>query len=577
MSNDTALKLEGTNGDLQQFSSSEENYLAYVVGQFNLAGTSEDIGDITLTSTSNHLVGDFVDNFYNEPVGTHPASSISSGSTTTNLYQVAGTSSPSTGALTPISYDLDSDGDPSLFEMTNADLTVLADRLNSRIATSDYSGIYALGSSPPSGDYSVHLSNVFSDTQTDGTTVNYNIYQRTTMAAPTTTRPVGLRSDGDLQEMSDSDIADTVGAYVRTRRVNGGIGSYQLRSSGEGTPTDPGTWKAVGTATDTQKDLVETGYTRNRSSAFSRNRVTNFAGDFVGNYSRNFGGNFVGNYSRNFGGNFVGNYARNFTGNFTGNYSRNFVGNFFGNYSRTRTRSSTRTSTRTVTGFYTGNFTGNFTGNYARSQMYFRNSATSSTQSFTRFVQTSFRNSATSRQQGYVRFTGPPQFEPLLFTRNFFGNFTGEFFSAQSYSRTFFGNFTGNFFRTVFYNRVDTRTSTRTSTLNFTGNFGGNFFGNFVGNYNRSRATSFFGNFTRNRATNFAGNFTRTSTRTSTRNFTRTSTRTSSRNFTRDRVTNFAGDFIGNYSRNIVDTFVGTTIGSGSSVIDTYTLYVRTA
>ena len=569
MSNDTALKLEGTNGDLQQFSSSEENYLAYVVGQFNLAGTSDDIGDITLTSTSNHLVGDFVDTFYNEPVGTHPASSISSGSTATNLYQVAGTSSPSGGALRPISYDLDSDGDPSLFEMTDTDLTVLADRLNSRIATSDYSGIYALGSSAPSGDYSVHLSNVFSDTQTDGTTVNYNIYQRTTMSAPTTTRSVGLRSDGDLQEMSDSDIADSIGAFVRTRRVNGGIGSYQLRSSGEGTPTDPGTWKVVGTATDTQKDLVETGYTRNRSSAFSRNRVTNFAGDFVGNYARNFAGDFVGNYARNFAGNFGGNYARNFTGNFTGNYSRNFVGNFFGNYGRTATRTSTRTSTRsstrTATGFYTGNFSGNFTGNYTRALAYARFSTV--TESY-------------SRSQGYVRFSGPPEFEPSFFTR------------TQSFSRSV--TYVGNFVRfNVQYTRNRTRTSTRTSTLNFTGNFtgnfGGNFVGNFFGNYNRSRATSFFGNFTRNRATNFAGNFTRTSTRTSTRNFTRnrvtnfagnftrTSTRNRSSSYARDRVTNFAGDFVGNYSRNIVDTFVGTTIGSGSSVIDTYTLYVRTA
>ena len=74
------------------------------------------------------------------------------------------------------------------------------------------------------------------------------------MTAPTTVRPVGLRSDGDIQEMTDSDMADTVGTFVRNLRATAGeIGSYQLRSATQGAPTDAGTWTAVGTATDTKK------------------------------------------------------------------------------------------------------------------------------------------------------------------------------------------------------------------------------------------------------------------------------------------------------------------------------------
>ena len=81
MSSNIPLKLEGTNGDLQEMTSTEENYLAYVVGKDNLVGTSNDVSDITLTSAGNTTIGSYVDTFYNQAVGTHPASSITGGST----------------------------------------------------------------------------------------------------------------------------------------------------------------------------------------------------------------------------------------------------------------------------------------------------------------------------------------------------------------------------------------------------------------------------------------------------------------------------------------------------------------
>ena len=342
--------------------STEENYLAYVIGKDNLAADSG-VGGITLTSTGNTSIGSFVDTFYNEAVGTHPASAITSGSTTTTLYQKDGTASIG-GGLRPVGFEDDSNSVPSLYEFPDSDMNVLARRINSRIATSSYPGLYKLGSSSPGADYAIHISGAFSDTQTDGTTVPYNIYKRTAMTAPTTVRPVGLRSDGDLQELADSDISDTIGTFVRNLRATAGeIGSYQLRSATQGAPTDAGTWTAVGTATDTKKNTTESSYTRTRGSTYSRTRVSaysrdrssaytrtstrtrtsNYLGDFTGDYTRDF----VGEYTRNFLGNYVGgNFVGNYAGNYTGNYSRGFAGNFLGNFAR--------------------NYAGNFLGNYTR-------------------------------------------------------------------------------------------------------------------------------------------------------------------------------------------------------------------
>ena len=56
---------------------------------------------------------------------------------------------------------------------------------------------------------------------------------------------------------------------------------------------------SLGTLLVTQQDS---------SPAYSRTRVSSYAGDFVGNYSRDF----IGNFSRNF----VGNYSRDFAGNY---------------------------------------------------------------------------------------------------------------------------------------------------------------------------------------------------------------------------------------------------------------------
>ena len=241
MSRNKPLKLKNNSGELQRLSSTEENYLAYQAGLQLSTGTSTDVGAITLTSTGNGTVGTFSDTAFNVADGTHPATSITSTTTQTTLYQTGGTADESGADFRrPVGYQVGSDADnvydgsynpvsdadhsnDGIHEMDDAALNALVDRINSRIAASDYPGVYKLGSSSPGADYTVHISGVFSDTINTGTVTNYNIYKRTAMSAPTTVKSLAIkRSSGKtgtyegLVEMSDAQIKYTFGQRAKT-------------------------------------------------------------------------------------------------------------------------------------------------------------------------------------------------------------------------------------------------------------------------------------------------------------------------------------------------------------------------
>ena len=305
----TPLKLQGTNGDLQEMSTTEENYLAYRAGIHLSNATTNSVwtlNDGTLSGT-HQTVGQYSDTVYDDAVGTH-GTTLTETTTNTTLKQRKGTASEDNGNFRyPIKFDSTND---NIHEMTDAELNTVVDRISSRIFTSDYPGTYRLGSSSPGSDYDTHLSSVFSDTRTDGTTVNYNIYQRQSMPAVTTVLPVAIKRDGGdsgnyegLQEMTQTQVTYTFGQRVKTRAMSSdnGVGSYLLLSSTAGNPNAngySGTWVAKGTATDTKQEVSAVSYTRGRQSNYSRNFEGNYCRDFVANYNRGF----VGNYSRAFAG-----------------------------------------------------------------------------------------------------------------------------------------------------------------------------------------------------------------------------------------------------------------------------------
>ena len=555
--------------------------------------------------------------------------------TITSLYQREGVTDwagDSAERRYPIEF-VDNSGDAEIHEFDSSELDTISDRLIGRIMTSEYPGTYRLGTSAPSGDYSVYKSGVFEDRlQTGVSGTVYNLYVRSSMTAPATSRTVGIkRASGatgtfqGLQEMTDAQIRYSFGARAQSRIMNGnyGVGTYLLRSSAQGAPTETGTWAARGTATDTRRDVSDVDYTRTST----RTSGGTFSRNFEGNYSRvtsttAFTRNSTNVFTNNFTTNFTGNYTRvtstrtstrdsttDFVGDYLGNYSRvtstrtstrnsvvdflgNYVGNFVGNYSRV---TSTRTSTRNSVVDFLGNYVGNFVGNYARA--YQRTRATDYigdyVGNYLRSVtyQGNFAGNylgdygvygyqRTSTRTSVVNFVGTAEYVQL-FTGDYVGNFLGNYSRAFTRTRAtdyvgdyvgdFSGNFAGNF----------SRAYTRTRATDYVGDYVGDFAGNFAGNFSRAYEGNYGGNYVGNFAGNFAGNFSRAYTRNFTGDFTRNFTGDFTGNYARDFTTastrtrtsnygtSFAGNFLGNY--------LGSTIGSGTSTIETYTLYVRTA
>ena len=372
----TPIKLEGGSGDLKEMTTGEEAWLAYQCGLQLAAANEADVATLTTTVGSNTDIGSYTNTFFNEAVGTHPGSSITSGSTTTNLYQAVGTALESGSDFhRPIHWNTD-----KFEEMDDTELNALVDRLLGLVFANSYPGDYYLASSTPGGTYDVHLSSVFSDTRTDGTSVAYNVYQRQSIAAPPSEVKCmkvynDITSFDGLKQMSNAEIAYTLGQRMKTRIMSStdNIGAYQLRSSAEGAPVAAGTWAARGTATDTKQTTADVDYSADYSDNYSGEYSADYSADYAGEYSADYSANYVGNYtnpnaiqytrSRSVtiqirpqgGGNPPGYYSfipyqLSYTGNYTGNYlgPASYAGDYTGNY----------------VGNYTGQYTGNYTGNY---------------------------------------------------------------------------------------------------------------------------------------------------------------------------------------------------------------------
>lgn len=375
------LKLKDS-ADYQDFSSTDENYLAYRAGLQYANYDSAEFGSLGFLSSgdtnTDRLVGTFANTEYNNAVGVgaNPdASTFLFSTTLSNIYQtkseLVGPTLDSDHRL-PI-YQYDSDGQKIIREFNDSDQVALGIKLNTRIFTSDYPGSYKLASSAPSGDYAVALSDVITDTRTDGHSLQYNIYQRKTMTPPTQVLPFSIkRSNGDsgdyegLQLMNERQVDKSMEAFAKDairRQISSPefypIGSYLILNSLQGTPTSmgySGTWSSKGTATDTRQALDPTNYSGTRVSTYSRLIQSNYSAD----YTRTRSSVYSLDYSRAR----TSTYSANYTKTRTSNYSLGFVGNYIGNYTRTSTRDSQRGRVSTLD--YVGNYTGDFVGNYAR-------------------------------------------------------------------------------------------------------------------------------------------------------------------------------------------------------------------
>ena len=603
------LKDSAAPTELQVFTSTEENYLAYQAGLHLASGDSSDVGSLALvTHGSENIIGSVVDTSYDSAVGTGgDQATLTFTTVTTPLKQTRGTITPS-GANNrlPIMQRVET-GQRVIREMNDSDMSSLLDRINSRIFTSDYPGSYKLASSTPAGGYTF-VKTLTTDTRTDGTNISYNLYRRTSMTAPTKVLPFSIkRSAGStgtyqgLQLMTDDQVKYSLGTRLQNKISSDttGVGNYRIYSSAAGTPSNnglSGTWVAKGTVTDTRQAIVDANYTRTRVSNYARLRTSTYAGE----YSRTRNSVYVRTSLTSFARDYSATYTKTRESLYT---VSGFIGNFIGNYTTTRSEDFTRQRadvaaySRTITTYtqqdysrifdYLGNYTrtstgirgqGDFIGDYSRSS--------TKTSTYSRNISTDFIGN-------YTR--------AVLYTGNYIGDYTGDFLrdhlttsEGVTYSRNFTGNYTGDYIGNYSRNFSDNYQRTRSSAYSANyqrtraTNYARNFLGDYTGNYTRNSTV----NFTRSSSNTFVGDYTRISTRSSTatylgdfigdfqwswrrkveppifwlwyyQNYTRISTRNSIVNFTgnftgeyqRTRSSSYTGDFVGDFTGNFTGEY----------------------
>lgn len=191
-------------------------------------------------------------------------------------------------------------------------------------------------------------------------------------------------------------------------------------------------------------------YTRVRTSAFAGQYTRNSSNSlsYVGNYARTSTrtrySSYAGTYSRNRVSSYVRNRGVNSTrtDSYTGYYSRSFVGNY------SRTVGYSRTTQQNFVGEYVGQLdyirysTVNYLGNYARN--------VASTNTFSR----SFTNTTPYARNFAGTYTRTVAGAPYSRWFNYSRSFVGDYANTNSYSRDFVGNYVGNYTRTVSYSRT---------------------------------------------------------------------------------------------------------------------------
>lgn len=361
----TPLKIRDGSGNIQQLTTAEENYIAYQIGLHLASDSANGVGGIT-TNSSHTSIGTYTNTFFNEPVGTHPGTSITSGSSVTTLYQNQGTAAETDSDVELPMMWIDSASETGFKQMPSADLDEAVDRYLSKIFTSDYPGAFKLGSTSPGADYSVWLSTVFTDTRTDGTSVAYNIYRRDdiTSSPPATVRPMYVRDGGGfdgIQAMTDRKIKYSFGQRAKTRIGSSKIGSYQIRSSAAGAPTDPGTWISAGAATDTKQTTSQqtfsTVFTAQYATVYTKAYTRTYTGDYTNTYTGNYVNTYTGAYNTVYTGNYLRTFVGNYTRAFAGTYSRAFGGVAGGVFSP---------SPANFAAYFARNYTNTYVGTYQR-------------------------------------------------------------------------------------------------------------------------------------------------------------------------------------------------------------------
>lgn len=320
------LTLKGTGADLRSLTAAEEESLSifaekYIVDNHpasNLGTVDDDArnyhGSIDRYSTrvadSDMIqIGSYTDTFYNEAVGTHPGTSLSSSTTTTPLFQCHDSSArdslshidypTQSGSLASRLVAVDSDGD--LREMDSDYTIMFGKRLLQYSLSTESVGSFRIGTTSPSatlgGSWEVWNTSAFSDT-TASTSTPYNIYRKTdgTTAEQSAYNAAKMNllvlpSDDDASYQTH-DIKENIAANLelsmaqacRHARVFSDLGKMVLLPSTQ-TPAstgETGTWQPRGTISDTVNTLESINYASVFFLSYSNEA---FSGQYTGQYT----------------------------------------------------------------------------------------------------------------------------------------------------------------------------------------------------------------------------------------------------------------------------------------------------
>ena len=331
------LTLSGTDvANIVQVPATEEGYWSqeaaiHWVSSYDSEGSSF-YGNVQASGVG-VSIGSYVDTFYQQAIGTHPGTSLSIGSTTTVLSMKDSNGPDFNEVPTLPLLAVDSSGD--IYEMDSASGIKLGIRLAEEVHSNEMHGSFRIGATRPSADYVEWDAAVFSDTLANGS-VPYSIWRKNIFASGSSATnhraaapvPFLIRlkdSDApDIQEMDPFECWSTLTTLLLAGMEASGVGSYQLRSSAQGAPTDPGTWVARGTAIDTRNTTQNFQYTSQQytSPQFTRQYSGQYTTQFTGQSFADIPTQFAGIRQVAFSGN------RSYTNQYAG--SRNFAAPYAG-------------------------------------------------------------------------------------------------------------------------------------------------------------------------------------------------------------------------------------------------------
>ena len=298
-----------SDNNLQEMTDAEMDYIVNRVLTSFASTSTVSVNPGSTAGLTN--IGTFVDTVRDDSVGTHPTSGTTS-STNFVFYQDRQSQSEAS-MIRPLEF---SSSQMRQQNDTQLNDSIITRCLNNLVASGI--GMYKLQVNAPSDGTWTSRATI-TNTVVGASSNTTKLWQKTAGTTPTVIRPIKLRSDNDVQEMTDAEIQNLV-ARLRNRITATGIGTYALQSSA---PTGGGTWVAAGSGfDDTRREVGNVNYSSNFSNTFSNT--------------------------------FAGNYSANYAGSRTRFWNGSQGLTYFGSYSGFRTKY--------FTGFFTGFFTGTFTG-----------------------------------------------------------------------------------------------------------------------------------------------------------------------------------------------------------------------